>query len=218
MESLNIILISLLSFICVLLVSAIMDSLFFSEPNKREDVLLIVIKLIIEISIICLITYLIILNVDDLTKLLNISDNNLVLIPITIVWVLSINYYFKNKIFGKLDILFKNFFGKFFLKPDSKNSQLFILGEKSNNNDKNDQNEHNSKNTNKKGSTYLANLKDLNNKNIKKKHHNLNGYLDFFNIKKYYPELEYQNNSNIKSGEYKYLEMNNLKNNYNINN
>ena len=218
MESLNIILISLLSFVCVLLVSAILDSLFFSEPNKREDTLLVVIKLIIEISIICLITYLIILNVDDITKLLNLSNNNLVLIPITIVWVLSINYYFKNKIFGKLDILFNKFFSRFFKKSNSKDIQLFIFGEQSNDNEQDSNNGTNSKNTKNKGSLYKNELKDLSNNNIFKKHHNLNSYLDFFNIRKYYPELEYEDNSNIKSGEYKYLELNNLRNNYNINN
>lgn len=214
METLNIILITLVSFICVLFVSAILDAMFFSEPKKEEDIMLVVMKLILEITIICIVTYLIILNIDDLTKLLNVNDKNKVLIPLVIVWILSINYYFKNKIFKKIDLIYKKMFGKLIYDYPVNSNHKSGSGSTSNNST--NQNNIDSNNKNKIYSKYdITGLNEMNNSDIFKKHHNLSSYIDFFDIKKYYPQLFEESNSDIVSGKYRYVELNNLKNDYN---
>ena len=110
MNSLYSIFISILSFLLVMLISFVLDNTVFTEPKKSEDKLLTFIKLLIEISIICIVTFLIISNINEISGDIGLENQNQLLIPTIIIWILVINYYFKNKIFGKFDILFNSLY------------------------------------------------------------------------------------------------------------
>ena len=100
--------ISIMAFFLVVMISYTLDNMVFTDPNPSEDKLLTVIKLFIEVSMICIITFLILSNVKEISMKYNIQDSNNLLIPIIIAWIIVINYYFKNKLFGKFNILFKD--------------------------------------------------------------------------------------------------------------
>ena len=222
--------ISTMAFFLVVMISFILDNMLFTDPNPSEDKLLTIIKLFIEISIICIITFLILSNIKEIAIKYNITDSNNLLFPIIIAWIIVINYYFKNKIFGKFNILFNDFVNipnninvnknqinystntTYRKNDDSNNSNIpeNIVNQSNSNNILNS-NIINKPNKNQNKDKKVINSRNINDNQIFKKHHNKDWYKSNFDITNYYPELLKQDN-NIRSGKYEYVEVNNLKN------
>ena len=104
MNEYNSIFIAIITFFMVIVISYLMDVVLFTKPNKNEDRILIILKILVEISIICIFSYLLLSNISELTVNYNL-DKNAIVLPNIIAWILVVNYFFKNKLFGKFSIL-----------------------------------------------------------------------------------------------------------------